>query len=657
MTSATTTNPAATNAGPPGVPRGISVQGSLLDTSTTVYALHAVLPDGTSGLVPFDGLAWEELTGELATRITVTLPETDLPNGQHLSELVTLGTPLNVLAAIGNGSIFAEVARGIVEEVQPNDGAGGTFQVIAYDPIRALLTNKDDLFYEDGQTPGAMIHDIADRWKIQLGTIDPLVESVTLPVQIIHGQTLADLIISWLQQAYDLGCDRLVPRSTNGELEIVRAGTNTTVYWLMQGESTLRHPERLSTMDLINRVVVLGRGTTTEAAPVVATMDATGTADPATYGVRQDMIHMSARKTVAQIRVAALTILNEKSRPRHDRTLEAPDVPMMRKFDRVRVTGGTMDGYFSVESVTHNAEPDATMRLALGNLHLMTVDGIFTMIDENAIPDGGPDQNPVDVSIGVNDARLYALAIGAGWTGNDAITAVAISIAEDRSSDPTVLSAPNSDGSRDLGLWQINGGKDGVLWAQYGGQGALVDPATNAAAAFGLWKARGFQPWSTFNDGSYKGFLNRAIAAAAAPAESAAEAPAATPAGLDHLMALIRPWLGSRYVYGGNVIGGVDCSGFTLAIYKQLGAKMSARTAQTQFNATQRTTNPQPGDLVFFSHTYDDGPDNPITHVGIYVGNNQMASAIEPQLVIQSLSMPFYQAHFAGYGHLPGLTI
>lgn len=118
------------------------------------------------------------------------------------------------------------------------------------------------------------------------------------------------------------------------------------------------------------------------------------------------------------------------------------------------------------------------------------------------------------------------------------------------------------------------------------------------------------------------------------------------------LAAEIQPWMGSRYVFGGNIIGAVDCSGFTLAIERQRGYQLP-RTAQGQYNVTERIApdQAQPNDLVFFAGTYDSRPDF-ISHVGIYLGDGMMVSAIEPTLGRQDLNTPYWRSHFVGFGRL-----
>lgn len=118
------------------------------------------------------------------------------------------------------------------------------------------------------------------------------------------------------------------------------------------------------------------------------------------------------------------------------------------------------------------------------------------------------------------------------------------------------------------------------------------------------------------------------------------------------LAAEIRPWIGSHYVFGGNIIGAVDCSGFTLAIERQRGYALP-RTAQGQYNVTTHISpgEAQAGDLVFFAGTYDSRPDY-ISHVGIYLGDGVMVSAIEPTLGRQDLSSPYWRSHMVGFGRL-----
>ena len=77
------------------------------------------------------------------------------------------------------------------------------------------------------------------------------------------------------------------------------------------------------------------------------------------------------------------------------------------------------------------------------------------------------------------------------------------------------------------------------------------------------------------------------------------------------LMRVIQPWMGVGYLFGGCTLRGVDCSCFTQITAHDIGYSLP-RTAQAQYNATARVSQPEFGDLVFFQATYS-SPDR-ITH-------------------------------------------
>ncbi|WP_245933403.1 OmpL47-type beta-barrel domain-containing protein [Arthrobacter livingstonensis] len=84
--------------------------------------------------------------------------------------------------------------------------------------------------------------------------------------------------------------------------------------------------------------------------------------------------------------------------------------------------------------------------------------------------------------------------------------------------------------------------------------------------------------------------------------------------------------LGHSYVWGGtSFASGWDCSGFVQWAYAQAGAALP-RTEQ--WLPMVQTKNPQPGDLVVQN---PDGP-NHWSHIGIYIGNGLMISALNPSV-------------------------
>ena len=108
---------------------------------------------------------------------------------------------------------------------------------------------------------------------------------------------------------------------------------------------------------------------------------------------------------------------------------------------------------------------------------------------------------------------------------------------------------------------------------------------------------------------------------------------------------------GWRYVFGGdNPLTSFDCSGLTQWSYRKAGINLP-RTAQQQYDATEHIplSQAKAGDLVFFHSTYNSG--TYVTHVGIYLGNNQMYNAGDP-IGYADLTSPYWQQHLIGAGRI-----
>ena len=108
-------------------------------------------------------------------------------------------------------------------------------------------------------------------------------------------------------------------------------------------------------------------------------------------------------------------------------------------------------------------------------------------------------------------------------------------------------------------------------------------------------------------------------------------------------------YVGYPYVWGGSSPStSFDCSGFVSYVYNQCGWDFGRLGAQGLYNISARTSSPKPGDLVFFTGTYDTPG---ISHVGIYVGDGWMLHCGDP-ISYANLNTSYWQSHFYAYGKL-----
>ena len=114
-------------------------------------------------------------------------------------------------------------------------------------------------------------------------------------------------------------------------------------------------------------------------------------------------------------------------------------------------------------------------------------------------------------------------------------------------------------------------------------------------------------------------------------------------------------YLGYPYVWGGSSPStSFDCSGFVSWVINHSGWNVGRLGAQGLYNICTPVSmaNAQPGDLIFFWHTYDAPNPNGVTHVGIYVGNGQMIHCGNP-ISYANINSNYWQQHYYGMGRLP----
>ena len=108
-------------------------------------------------------------------------------------------------------------------------------------------------------------------------------------------------------------------------------------------------------------------------------------------------------------------------------------------------------------------------------------------------------------------------------------------------------------------------------------------------------------------------------------------------------------YIGYPYVWGGyKPSTSFDCSGFVSYVYNQCGWDFGRLGAQGLYNISTRISSPRPGDLVFFTGTYDTPG---VSHVGIYVGDGWMLHCGDP-IGYANLNTSYWQSHFYAYGRL-----
>jgi cell wall-associated NlpC family hydrolase len=102
--------------------------------------------------------------------------------------------------------------------------------------------------------------------------------------------------------------------------------------------------------------------------------------------------------------------------------------------------------------------------------------------------------------------------------------------------------------------------------------------------------------------------------------------------------------MGVPYVHGGAGTDGMDCSGYTMMVYKNAIGKLLPRSSaeQSKLGEEVELSNLKFGDLIFFNTTGESA-----SHVGIYLGDDLFAHAsVSFGVTISSLQSSYYAKRY-----------
>ncbi|SHH14116.1 LysM peptidoglycan-binding domain-containing protein [Virgibacillus chiguensis] len=114
---------------------------------------------------------------------------------------------------------------------------------------------------------------------------------------------------------------------------------------------------------------------------------------------------------------------------------------------------------------------------------------------------------------------------------------------------------------------------------------------------------------------------------------------------VNKVVSTAKSFQGVPYVWGGSSPSGFDCSGFIHYVYNKGGKSMGRTSSDGYYNRSYHINNPKVGDLVFFAGTYRPG----ISHLGVYLGNNNFIHAGANGVEISNLNNSYWKSHFDSF--------
>lgn len=305
----------------------------MIDLAKVDYRLTLLPPSGSkidvTGLI--ESCDHEEMDGEAAARISVKLKNIRRHDG-WIHQHVYLAKRMVLEATDGNG--WKEIFRGSTfrwKTIADNH----TVEFVAYDPLYPIMHSEEHYYFTNGMTAAASIKQIANEWGIPIGRIDG--PNVALTKKMYNGK-IGDTIAKRIEESKEKGDGDYILRMTKGKLELVKKGTNATVYELTDHTTVTSSDER-SIENMVTRVKIYGNENENSRPEIVAVENG-----KTEFGILQNILYKSNFSNTQEARAAAKQILKDKGSPEINRPLVHPDIPWLRKGDKVAVASGTIGG-------------------------------------------------------------------------------------------------------------------------------------------------------------------------------------------------------------------------------------------------------------------------------------------------------------------------
>lgn len=293
-----------------------------------------------------EDLGWQENEGELAMKLTFNLYNAK-HNGKAVSSLLGIGCLVAVKANWGSGSGTVAYCK-IQEAERVNTGKDYSYKVTAYDCLYDMQKSQDNVYYASGKRTKTVLTAICKNWSLTVNKYTGA--NVKHSTLVYKNKRLSDIILDILDLAKKKGGGESILRASEGKIQILKIGSNADVY-VFTTDNTVTHKFKRSTADMVTRVKIYSTSSGSDKTKIEATVNG-----KTKYGIRQKLVSKSKSETLKDAKKEAKEILEEDGSPEDTRTFEAPDIPPIRKGDKICWRSGSSDTYFVIKSIQHDAD-------------------------------------------------------------------------------------------------------------------------------------------------------------------------------------------------------------------------------------------------------------------------------------------------------------
>lgn len=285
--------------------------------------------------------------GQIAQRVNLQLANVKVGD-TWLSSLLKARNRVFLYA--NDGTKEDEVFRGYLWSRVRNDSINEKeIRYVCYDNLIYFQESEDSLYFSAGKSTESIMSSICNKWGIKLHYSYDGITHEKMPLRgylaDIFTADILDLVKKRIKRKY-------VILSEKDTMVVRPVGANTTIYHFIAGKN-VTSTESGWTMDgVITKVIIVGKADKDDREPIEATVS--GKTDE--YGTLQRIQSKDENTSLEDAKIEAQNTIDENGEPKWEYKIVAPDIPWIRKGDKIYVSAGEIDGYRIVTDVDRDSK-------------------------------------------------------------------------------------------------------------------------------------------------------------------------------------------------------------------------------------------------------------------------------------------------------------
>lgn len=255
-----------------------------------------------------------------------------------------------------------EVFRGFIwkkQYISSNDERDFTFT--CYDNLIYFQESEDYDYFSAGKSTEDVLGAFCEKWGVEL---EYNYETITHEKLMLKG-TLANIFENdILDPVQDRTGKKYVIRSEKDKIRILNVGLNEDIYQLLSAKNVVQTKSVQTMEGVITKVVFQGKAGADERPPVEAELEE----NTDKFGTLQKVVSRNESASLEDAKKEAQAMLDMFKNPFWEYEVQAPDIPWIRKGDKVYINAGDIyQMYLIVKEVqrTIDMKKGALMKLTL----------------------------------------------------------------------------------------------------------------------------------------------------------------------------------------------------------------------------------------------------------------------------------------------------